>query len=111
MSENTHNPLERWDDEAQHRIRERAYHLWEADGRPHGRDQEYWDRAEILQRMEENPSAGTLPNPASLPGADPNRTEPVEEARIQENLGEIPGRMTDQGDRQQTPSRAARRTA
>ena len=27
------------------RIRERAYHLWEADGRPPGRDVEFWHRA------------------------------------------------------------------
>jgi FAD/FMN-containing dehydrogenase len=26
-------------------IRERAYYLWEQDGRPHGRDLEYWTRA------------------------------------------------------------------
>ncbi len=26
-------------------IRVRAYHLWEADGRPHGRDLEFWERA------------------------------------------------------------------
>jgi hypothetical protein len=27
------------------RIRERAYHIWEASGRPPGRDQEFWHRA------------------------------------------------------------------
>ena len=27
--------------ERENRIRERAYHLWEADGRPEGREQEY----------------------------------------------------------------------
>jgi len=27
-------------------IRRRAYELWEADGRPDGRDEEYWHRAE-----------------------------------------------------------------
>ncbi|MGN6102135.1 MAG: DUF2934 domain-containing protein [Devosia sp.] len=26
-------------------IREQAYYLWERDGRPHGRDVEFWDRA------------------------------------------------------------------
>jgi len=26
-------------------IRDRAYYLWEADGRPFGRDADYWDRA------------------------------------------------------------------
>jgi hypothetical protein len=28
------------------RIRDRAYALWEADGRPDGRDKEHWQRAE-----------------------------------------------------------------
>lgn len=27
------------------RVRVRAYHLWEQDGRPHGRNEEYWARA------------------------------------------------------------------
>lgn len=30
----------------QERIKQRAYELWEADGRPHGRDAEHWARAE-----------------------------------------------------------------
>jgi hypothetical protein len=29
-------------------IREKAYYLWEQDGRPHGRDQEFWERATAL---------------------------------------------------------------
>ncbi|MEO6396657.1 MAG: DUF2934 domain-containing protein [Devosia sp.] len=28
-------------------IREKAYYLWEADGKPYGRDQEYWQRAAV----------------------------------------------------------------
>ena len=30
------------------RIRERAYHLWEVEGRPAGREDEYWNRAQEL---------------------------------------------------------------
>lgn len=26
-------------------IRERAYHIWERSGKPHGRDLEFWERA------------------------------------------------------------------
>ncbi len=33
-------------------IRERAYHLWEQDGRPEGRDLEYWERARFLVGIE-----------------------------------------------------------
>jgi DUF2934 family protein len=69
------------DDEA--RIRERAYHLWEADGRPHGREREFWERAEELVGIECS-------------------------AEIQENYGEAPGRFTDQGDRPKTPKPRAR---
>ena len=29
-------------------IREQAYFLWEQDGRPDGRDMEYWQRATVL---------------------------------------------------------------
>jgi len=33
------------DDDFEQRIRDTAYYMWEADGRPEGRDQEYWHRA------------------------------------------------------------------
>lgn len=103
----TNNPLQ--DDPArEHRIRERAYHLWDADGRPHGRDVEYWERARELVGMEESAGAGELPNPEAHPPL--NEVAPgvqAEEAAIQENLGEFPDRLTDQGEQPQTP--AARR--
>jgi Protein of unknown function (DUF2934) len=38
----------------ENRIRERAYHLWEADGRPEGREQEYWEQAEAMVGKEES---------------------------------------------------------
>ncbi len=99
------------DDTLQHRIRERAYHLWQADGEPNGRDQEYWERARELIGMELNPTAGQLPNPVE-PGEDRPRQRPgVEEASLQENLGEFPGRFTDQGEDQPTPLAPPRKTA
>ena len=105
----TENPLE--DDPARDaRIKERAYHLWEADGGPHGRHDEYWERARELIGMEDSAGSGQLPNPETLPGADPARVEPVEEAFIQENLGEFPDRFADQGEAQPTP-KARRSTA
>lgn len=33
--------------ERERRIRRRAHQLWQEAGRPEGRDQEFWDRAEI----------------------------------------------------------------
>jgi len=96
------NPLDH-DPERERRIRERAYQLWESEGRPHGRDADYWERARELIGIEDHPDAGQLPNPEAE-GANPNVPEVIEEAAIQENYGEIPGRLTDQGDRPQTPT-------
>jgi hypothetical protein len=98
------NPLE-FDPVREQRIRERAYHLWEADGCPDGRDLDYWERARELVAMEDSGETGQLPNPA-IAGND---RELVEEASIQENLGEFPDRFTDQGDRAETPSVKNRR--
>ncbi len=94
----TTNPLDDSDGARQQRIRERAYHLWEADGRPDGRDDEYWERASELVGMEESPRAGQVPV----------REEIAEEASIQDNLGEFPDRLSDQGEHQATPSSPAR---
>jgi hypothetical protein len=88
------------------RVRERAYKLWEENGRPQGRDVELWEQARELVAIEENPDGGKLPNPT---GTDP-ANQGVEEADIQENYGDVPGRLTDQGDRPQTPSKRTRRS-
>ena len=95
------NPLEE-DHERDHRIRTRAYHLWEADGRPHGREGDYWERARELEGMQSAGETGQLPNPMTT-GADPAQTQPVEEAFLQENLGEFPDRFADQGESQPVP--------
>ncbi len=87
------NPLEP-NAERDRRIEIRAYHLWEADGRPRDRSAEYWERARELEAMAEHPSAGLLPI---------ERVTRPDEAELEENLGELPGRQTDQGDRRQTP--------
>jgi hypothetical protein len=83
------------------RIRICAYHLWEDEGRPEGRDNEFWERAEFLVRMQDSAGAAQLPNPATLNEPIPGVV--VEEAQIQENYGEFPDRFTDQGDWRQTP--------
>ncbi len=95
------NPLE-YDAVREQRIRECAYHLWKADGGPDGRDLEYWERARELIGMEESGETGQLPNPA-VAG---NGEERPDEAFLEDNLGEFPDRLTDQGDRHETPSRS-----
>jgi hypothetical protein len=92
------NPLA-IDPEREHRIRERAYHLWEADGKPHGRDVEYWERARALIGMEESAGSGLVPK--AVPGS--RQASGIEEAEIQANLGEFPDRLADQGEVKPTP--------
>lgn len=72
--------------------------LWEQDGKPEGRMAEYRERADELARMEMAGRSGQLPNPA-------HQAPPVEEAAIQDNLGEFPGArgVDDQGEWRQTP--------
>jgi hypothetical protein len=92
------------DSTREERIRERAYHLWQHDGCPHGQDREYWERASELIGMEDSAGAGQLPNPQSHPAL--NEIAPgvlVEDPTIQENLGEFPDRLADQGEHPQTP--------
>jgi hypothetical protein len=95
-------------DDTEQRIRERAYHLWEADGRPHGQELEYWERARELIGMESNPTAGQIPVPDHAPPTGPTG-EPIEEAELMENLGEFPDRLVDQGEHETAPAAAAAR--
>lgn len=42
--------MDGWNNED--RVRVRAYHLWEAEGRPEGREGEFWARALQLEQQE-----------------------------------------------------------
>lgn len=87
----------------QQRIREQAYHLWQADGCPPGRDLDYWERARELVGMQDSPEAGRLPNPSTHQTLAGGQPVGIEEAEIQQNLGEFPDRLADQGEWQPTP--------
>ncbi len=105
------NPLDPNDAAREARIRKRAYHLWEEDGRPEGRDKEFWERARELIGIEESAGAGLLPNPETHPNTLTGYPEGVEEASIQENYAERPDRFADQGEWRQTPqARPGRRS-
>jgi hypothetical protein len=95
------NPLAN-DPAHEQRVRERAYHLWETDGKPFGHDIEYWERARALVGMEESAGSGLVPENEMSP--DSPRVTGIEEAQLQENLGEFPGQLTDQGDSKPTPA-------
>jgi hypothetical protein len=49
-------------DVPEERIRERAYYMWEASGRPSGRDQEFWHQAcRAVATDQDGSSAGKRP--------------------------------------------------
>ena len=59
-------------DGIEQRIRERAYLLWEADGRPEGREIDYWERARLSIGTDEPAQAaenGREPADRGLNGA------------------------------------------
>ena len=84
-------------------VKSRARQLWEADGSPDGAMDEYTERADELLRMEMAGASGQLPNPMTQNERMPGIT--VEEASIQQNLGEFPGgsSVADQGQWRETP--------
>ena len=96
------NPLES-SPERDARIEARARHLWQEAGSPAGRMDEFTERADELIRMEDASGSGQLPNPMTQDEAIPGVI--VEEASIQENLGEFPGgsSVADQGEWRETP--------
>jgi Protein of unknown function (DUF2934) len=57
------------------RIRERAYHIWEASGRPPGRDEEFWHRACEMLAADDGP-----PTSASQ-RRQRKKTQPAKQAR------------------------------
>ncbi|HEX4766882.1 MAG TPA: DUF2934 domain-containing protein [Lichenihabitans sp.] len=71
------------------RIRRKAHELWEAEGRPHGRDQDHWDQAREIIALEDSQASTLLPRTT---GAE----EPSEPRLAVDSLGDVPG-LTDQG--------------
>lgn len=67
------------------RIRQRAYEIWERDGRPHGRDAEHWQQAAAEIDAETAPAgaeaaseqqARPSPNPPEAPAPRRSRAVP-----------------------------------
>ncbi len=92
---------ERYEREREQRIRERAYRLWEQEGRPEGREAIHWDQATELVAIEDNQRLAREPVVPST-GMGPTG-EPIEPIEAVENMGEFPT-MTDQGEEQTYPT-------
>lgn len=73
------------------RIAKKAHELWEAEGRPHGRDREHWDEAKEIIALHDSAGDALLPR-------DTGAEEPIEEKTIAiDNAGEAPN-LTDTGE-------------
>jgi hypothetical protein len=96
----TRNPLA-VDPDRESRVRERAYLLWESDGKPHGRDVEYWERARELISTENSTGSGPGQNAAPASALSPEAGG--EEASVQDDPGNGPDRPADQGEAKATP--------
>lgn len=64
-------------DDMEQRIRERAYFLWQKEGSPEGRDQEFWERARLLEQAE-----------AVSPVPQPDRDRSATDKRVDEAVME-----------------------
>ncbi|WP_322102586.1 DUF2934 domain-containing protein [Paraburkholderia sp. J41] len=65
--------------EREERIRRRAYQLWEDDGAPEGKADEYWGRAEKQISAEYAADNGTEGVPSDQAGKRRNAGEPLQE--------------------------------
>lgn len=91
-------------DDLERRVAERAYRIWEREGRPEGRSAEHWDMAREEIAIEDNQRGTLRPNPSHGPDDTTEHTEPVEPVLSVESQGDMPG-LTDQGEVMRTPGR------
>lgn len=87
-------------------IRDRAYRIWEEEGRPEGRELDHWQMARELVAQQDSAGMATKPNPAAEGRDRATRDEPVEPLLAVENLGDLPG-LTDQGEESAYPTERA----
>ncbi len=62
-------------------VRETAYFLWEQDGRPNGREQEYWFRA-LERALRERHADGDIPQ-------QPQNDEPRHTRQVDDNQDDL----------------------
>jgi hypothetical protein len=86
------------------RVRERAFKLWEEEGRPEGRADVHWDKARELVAIEDNIDLTLKPVRTDEVGPYGEPVEPLEPAA---NTGEAPTTV-DQGEEETMPHRRGR---
>ena len=94
------NPLEQ-SPQQNARILAKAHEMWERDGKPACGPEAYKEKAADLIGMESAPDAGQIPvKPFSPVGPE---GEPVEEAWLEENLGNPGGSTNELDDKREVP--------
>jgi hypothetical protein len=98
-------------DDVEERVKQRAYEIWEREGRPEGREADHWALAKEEIAIEDNQSQALMPNPSG--GGDDTviHPEPVEPLLSAESLGEDVGGPTNQSEEQPLPKKTAARRA
>ncbi len=96
--------------DSEQQIRERAYLLWEQEGRLEGRDHEYWERARFLVGQGERAAAAPRSEPLAADGAKPKRAA---RSGTVANQGKVPKAAADHNKKSAGPAhkQAAGRTA
>ena len=69
--------MDSWNNED--KVRVRAYHLWEAEGRPEGREGEFWTHALQLEQQESAP--GNVAGPPKTKHAAAAKSSPAKSAK------------------------------
>jgi hypothetical protein len=98
-------------EDVEERVRQRAYQIWEREGRPEGREQDHWDLARQEIAIEDNIGDTLLPNPSSGPDDTVIHPEPVEPLLAAETLAEDTGGPTEQSEEQPLPKKTRARRA
>jgi hypothetical protein len=98
-------------DDVEKRVQQRAYEIWEREGRPEGREADHWALAMEEVAIEDNQSQTLMPNPSQ--GGDDTvvHSEPVEPLLAAESLGEDAGGPTNESEEQQLPKKTKARRA
>jgi len=96
---------ERRDGPRDQSVKERAYRIWEAEGRPEGRAEVHWDMASELVAIEESQKDTLKPHPGETYANSPTG-DPVEPMEVAHNQGEFPT-LVDQGEETAFPDRDA----
>jgi len=84
-------------DDYQQRVRERAHEIWVREGKPEGRAEDHWNLAREEVSEAEGIEDTLKPIEPEGPSAEP--------LLAVESLGDLPGRLSDQGERLDYPVR------